>query len=136
MCNVFTMLVEQSDWRYVAQCEHKTVHLRWDHLTISLPPQSFLALARQIIQNVRGERPLARTVVSAATPQTPLRLRLNTVALEFTATDLPALLELVQAATQRLTPSAPATPTPRYPTPLTHQPDFRPQHFTLTQHLN
>ncbi|MCB0064770.1 MAG: hypothetical protein KDE19_21750 [Caldilineaceae bacterium] len=136
MCNAFTMLVATSDWRYVAQCEHKTVHLRWDHLTISLPPQSFLTLARQILREVAGAQPLRPTSDATVNGQSSLRLRLHTVLLEFSATDLPVLTELMQQAIQQLSGDAPATPRCAAPTPLALQPIPQPSHFALAQHLN
>ncbi len=136
MCNEFHMLVEQSDWRYIAQCEHKTVHLRWDHLTISLPPQAFRQLAGQILEASPAVHTPANATI-AEQPQPTLRLRLNTVLLEFPATDLPLLRKLLRQASALLAQEERPVTMPRLPrTPIVIQPCPQPSHFTLQQHLN
>lgn len=138
MCNTFDMLVELNDWRYIAQCEHKTVHLRWDHLTISLPPCAFLQLARHILAEAT-----AHSVSSSQSRNTPaahlqpkLRLRLNTVLVEFAHAELLTLRSLLQRALALLTQGTTTAAVPsQVPTPL--RPSF-PQvtHLKLEQYQN
>jgi len=140
MCNEFHMLVEENDWRYIAQCEHKTIHLRWDHLTISLPPHAFAQFARNILEESARHRELA-TVATNPNAKATLRLRLNTVLVEFTGTDLLALRPLLQRAIERLTndaplPKLPATESPATNTPPSLQPCPQPMQFALAQYLN
>ena len=138
MCNEFHMLVEQSDWRYIAQCEHKTVHLRWDHLTISLSPHAFRQLAGQILDASPAvcSRSTSDNVTTPKQPQPTLRLRLNTVLLEFPASDLPLLRDLLRQARALLAQDEQLA-VPRVPrTPVVIQPCPQPNHFTIQQHLN
>jgi len=152
MCNELTHLAQQGDWRYIAQCEHQTVHLRWDHLTLSLPPTAFLQLGAQIIKACEGTMfptsvaadvtPLTTATDDASSPtaKQPLRLRVNTVTLEIPAAELADLVALLQRARAQLhqAPSrAKSTGTmaglghPRLPLPWTQS-----NRFPLTQHLN
>lgn len=138
MCNEFHMLVEQSDWRYIAQCEHKTVHLRWDHLTISLPPHAFRQLAGQILDASPAVHApnSSGSVTVPKQPQPTLRLRLNTVMLEFPAADLLLLCELLRQVSALLAQDEQVA-VPRVPrTTVVIQPCPQPSHFTLQQHLN
>jgi hypothetical protein len=41
-----TYLAKSSDWRYIAQCEHGTIHLGWDLKTLRLRPEDFLQVGR------------------------------------------------------------------------------------------
>ncbi len=135
MCNEFTMLVQASDWRYIAQCEHQTVHLRWDHLTISLPPHAFRQLAGQILD----ASPAVRTpsgsdkVTAPKQPQPTLRLRLNTVLLEFPASDFARLRALLTDASALLAENDQCAVQHKS---IVIQPCPQPSHFTLQQHLN
>lgn len=54
MCKHLTILAKASATRYVAQCEHGTVHLIWDNLSLRLPPSGFIKLAEQIYTQTDG----------------------------------------------------------------------------------
>ena len=41
MCNHFTTLAVSNDRRLIMQCEHGTVHLTWDVVTMHLTPAQF-----------------------------------------------------------------------------------------------
>lgn len=45
ICRQFVILAEQSDTRSIAVCEHATVHLIWDVVTIRLHRDTLLRLA-------------------------------------------------------------------------------------------
>jgi len=137
------MLVQQSDWRYIAQCEHTTLHLHWDHLTISLLPEAFRALAQQILQEgAKQQEPLPSslaadptTVPPATRPKRGLRLRVNTLLVEFPATDLPMLLDLLQQSLTRLDQTEHAA-TRRLSPQIQIQPYSQRNTFALAQYLN
>lgn len=42
MCNHFTLLAQQSEQRFIARCEHGTLHLNWDQVTVRLHPVDLL----------------------------------------------------------------------------------------------
>jgi len=48
MCNHITFLARSNDWRYVAQCEHGTIHLNWDRKTLHIQLKDYLRLVRFI----------------------------------------------------------------------------------------
>jgi len=117
MCKEFRMLVEQTDCRYVAQCEHNTVHLRWDNLAFSFQPEAFLKLGSQII---REHGLVARMFPSApasssttSKTQSHLLLRVNTVKLEFPSSALPELLIVLRIACALLERPAATLPVAR-----------------------
>ena len=41
MCTQFTNLAESNDYRHILQCEHGTIHLSWDLVTVYLTPIEF-----------------------------------------------------------------------------------------------
>ncbi|MCB0211838.1 MAG: hypothetical protein KDJ52_21035 [Anaerolineae bacterium] len=41
MCNIFTTLAISTDRRLIVQCEHGTLHLTWDTVTMHLSPALF-----------------------------------------------------------------------------------------------
>lgn len=43
-----TILAKESANRYIAQCEHGTIHLVWDSLSIRLCPGGFFRLAKHV----------------------------------------------------------------------------------------
>jgi hypothetical protein len=48
MCRNLTILAKESATRYIARCEHGTVHLVWDNLSLRLRPAGFLGLAKHV----------------------------------------------------------------------------------------
>jgi hypothetical protein len=44
MCRNLIILAQESATRYIAQCEHGTVHIVWDNLSIRLRPADFVRL--------------------------------------------------------------------------------------------
>lgn len=45
MCNQFTALSRSNDFRHILQCEHGTIHLGWDMVTLYLNLSEFEHLA-------------------------------------------------------------------------------------------
>jgi hypothetical protein len=92
MCQQLTILAECSSWRYVGQCEHGTVHLRWDHLTIHLQFNDFLNLY-QIIK---------REAEAKSASKGKMRLGIGSLIIELQADDYQPLIELMQRAQSQL----------------------------------
>ena len=44
MCYEFTLLTQYDEARYVGICEHLTIHLAWDRITLYLRPDEFASL--------------------------------------------------------------------------------------------
>jgi len=95
MCQQFTLLYELSSTRYVAQCEHGTVHLRWEAISIHLSPTDFFAL-HQLVAEVHAQQ---------TTDNGKLRLGIGNVTLEFRAEDCPVFLGLLRRTVAQLTPA-------------------------------
>lgn len=51
MCKHLTMLAKENVRRYIAQCEHGTIHLMWDNLSLRLRPADFLDIVERIQTN-------------------------------------------------------------------------------------
>jgi hypothetical protein len=100
MCQNRTVLALESAGRYIAQCEHGTIHIFWDNLTIRLRSDDFGQLA-DVIDDAVARLPLQQKQSQG------LRLRLRGVLLEFSAEDLITLDELASlAALQMRRPGA------------------------------
>ncbi len=48
MCRNMTTLAKESATRYIAQCEHGTIHFVWDSLSIRFCPAGFFRLAKHV----------------------------------------------------------------------------------------
>lgn len=48
MCEQLKILSKANATRYIAQCEHGTIHLVWDNLSLRLPPEDFISIAEQV----------------------------------------------------------------------------------------
>ena len=46
MCQRLTLLAQRDSVRYIAQCEHGTLHLRWRRSALQLTEDEFAAVAR------------------------------------------------------------------------------------------
>ncbi|MCB0191830.1 MAG: hypothetical protein KDJ65_07800 [Anaerolineae bacterium] len=50
MCNIFTTLAVSNDRRLIVQCEHGTVHLTWDTVTMHLSPVLFHEMSELLME--------------------------------------------------------------------------------------
>lgn len=57
MCSQFTKLAESNDYRYVLQCEHGTIHLTWDLVTVYFNHIEFERLVFLLEQGTRLVKP-------------------------------------------------------------------------------
>jgi hypothetical protein len=57
MCQYLNLLTKLEAHRYVGQCEHGTLHLAWDHVTMHLSRADFLRLA-DILQTLPSDEEL------------------------------------------------------------------------------
>ena len=91
MCKRLNILAQHSPTCYIAQCEHSTIHLCWENISIHLQPFDFLSLTDTI------------SAVWANQPDHngKMRLGIGNLALEVPADDCRPLSELMgRAATQ------------------------------------
>ena len=95
MCQKQTILALERAGRYIAQCEHGTIHIIWDNLTIRLRPADFDQFAGMV------ENAYAR-IQSQSSPNGVFRLRMRGVLLEFPPEDLELLEELTCLATVQM----------------------------------
>jgi hypothetical protein len=85
-----TTLAKESATRYIAQCEHGTIHLVWDSLSIRLRPGGFFRLAKHVC---------ARTsALPDQDEEKGLGLRLNAVGVRFPTETLATLRDLMWLA--------------------------------------
>ncbi|MEM7032640.1 MAG: hypothetical protein AAF629_24010 [Chloroflexota bacterium] len=54
MCNSITMLAQLSDHRFVAVCEHSTVHIYWERFTLYMRPGEFSYLCQCLDEVIAG----------------------------------------------------------------------------------
>ena len=61
MCTQITTLARSNDFRYILQCEHKTIHLSWDLVTLYLNLSEFERLVGLLEQGTRLVKPTKLT---------------------------------------------------------------------------
>jgi len=144
MCKEFRMLVEQTDQRYIAQCEHDTVHLCWGNLSLTFQPEAFLRLGQQIIfDHIRIARMFPNDDATSETDakrKSVLQLRVGIVGVAFPTSDLPELFIALQIACALLelpTDTVHSTQRQKLPNaPLAIQSCLQQSTFSVTDHLN
>lgn len=112
MCNHLTFLAQSGDWRYVAQCEHGTLHLTWGRQTLHLQPKDFLRVARFLEQaNPGGESELNDGHNSLRSNRAGhFELWLLEMGLKLSPVDFLILVDIVQVATRQLQPPSKSRP--------------------------
>jgi hypothetical protein len=48
MCKKLVILAKENVSRYIAQCEHGTIHLVWDNLSVRLYPEDLIRIVDQV----------------------------------------------------------------------------------------
>ena len=91
MCNRRIVLALESANRYISQCEHGTVSIVWDNLTVRLCPADFAQVVGMVEDACSG-------MFDPTGPRNGLRLRLGGVLLVFSPEDLWLLQELMSLA--------------------------------------
>jgi hypothetical protein len=92
MCQQLTILAQQDEDHYIAQCEHGTIHLRWEHITVHLQVMDFRALLRVVLQ-AWEDKP---------TYSGKMRLGTSSITLEFPPDAHYPLIRLMRKAAARL----------------------------------
>jgi hypothetical protein len=87
MCKKQSILALENEGRFVAQCEHHTVHVAWDNLTIRFRPADFYHFA-DIVRHAHDR------MKESAEPDYRFRLTIHGVGLSFSRQDLVLLREL------------------------------------------
>ena len=90
MCEQFIVLAKHTSSCYIAQCEHGTLHLCWDHVCVHLRPHDFLALT-QTIANLNPNQPNHK-----------LRLGIGRLTLELLTEDCQPLTALMRCVAAKL----------------------------------
>jgi hypothetical protein len=98
MCEQLTILARYTAACYVAQCEHTTIHLCWEHLSVHLCPLDFLTLTHTV----------ADVCARQSASNGKMRLGIGTLTLELLPDDYHPMIALMQrAAVQLQSMSAP-----------------------------
>ena len=100
MCTQLTILARHTAACYVAQCEHSTIHLCWEHVSIHLRPLDFLALTHSI------------TELCARQPDHTgkMRLGIGALTLELLPDDYQPMSALMRQVAAQLTPATQLQP--------------------------
>lgn len=105
MCRYLTLLAKSSDIRYIAQCEHSTIHLVWHHATLQFRSADVCRLASVITHWNSSEAPTSLSdsfIRLFRLEQGGTQLWLGGIGLYLALQDLPAFAEMLQAAAVRL----------------------------------
>jgi hypothetical protein len=95
MCNKRVTLATESATRYIAQCEHGTVHIVWDNLSLRLHPSDFVRVAG-LIDDACSD------MVDPLRPDTGFRLNIQGVLLVFSPRDMALLHKVTQLAVEQM----------------------------------
>lgn len=103
MCQYLTFLAINTDYRYIARCEHGCVHLGWDFVTFHLEPDGLIKFS----QLLEAESLSPKYFDLDATYKQPydaccFKLNVGNVCLNLPATDVFILLNLVKKAMQKM----------------------------------
>lgn len=101
MCTQFTTLAESSDFRHILQCEHGTIHLTWDLVTLYLNFDEFDRLAALLEQGTRMNEPSRLTEAPCMLvykEQGYYQLWIRNLAVNLTPIDFLILVDLVRGA--------------------------------------
>jgi hypothetical protein len=91
MCRNLTILAKESATRYIARCEHGTVHLVWDNLSIRLRPADFVRLTENACTR-------AGNLMDRDDEKKGFRLRMHGIGIEFPPETLATLRDLMCVA--------------------------------------
>lgn len=94
MCNQLTLLAKAGASRYIAQCEHGTIHVVWDNVSVRLRPEDFQNLAENTTLNMQPWL--------APDAQQGFWLKLHGVAVRFEPESLAVLRNLMYLAILRM----------------------------------
>ena len=101
MCTQFTTLAESSDFRHILQCEHGTIHLTWDLVTLYLNSSEFDSLANLLEQGTRMSEPAKLTespCILVYKERGYYQLWIRNLAINLTPVDFLILVDLVWVA--------------------------------------
>ncbi len=106
MCNQLTLLAKASASRYIAQCEHGTIHVVWDNVSVRLRPEDFINIAENT--SLHTQPWLARDA------QQGFWLRLQGLALQFQPESLVILRDLMYVALMKMDNAIPTRSLPHH----------------------
>lgn len=101
MCTQFTTLVESNDFRHILQCEHGTIHLNWDLVTLYLNLSEFEHLAGLLERGIRLAEPSKITespCMLVYKEHGYYQLWVRNIAINLTPIDFLILVDVVRAA--------------------------------------
>lgn len=120
MCTQFTTLAESNNFRYILQCEHGTIHLSWDLVTLYLNLSEFEHLVGLLERGTRLAEPSKiseSSCILSYKKEGYYQLWVRNIAINLTPIDFLILVDLVRVVL--LSPAALARFTP-YRQPTTH----------------
>jgi hypothetical protein len=105
VCQHLTLLVEQDQRRYVAQCEHATIHLIWRRTALQFHPSEFLRIAQTLTYWSTSDEPDITDDSCVRLYQQPsgwIQLWLCGVGLNIAPLEVHTLIVMVSAAALQL----------------------------------
>ncbi len=103
MCTQFTSLAESNDFRHILQCEHGTIHLTWDLVTLYLNWPEFEHMVSLLEQGTRMAEPsklIEAPCMLVYKKEGVYQLWIRNVAVNLTPLEFLILVDLVRVAFQ------------------------------------
>lgn len=100
MCNSITTLSHSTDHRFIAVCEHGTVHIYWERFTLYLRPEEFRYLSQLLDEVIAGV-----TYPWSESPEfleQPFMIWVDDFALRLQGMDFCYFVDLIEQATAKL----------------------------------
>lgn len=116
MCTQFTILAESNDFRHILQCEHGTLHLTWDLVTLYLSTSAFERLFKLLERGTQLAEPAKINeppYILSYKAQGYFQVWVRSFALNLTPIEFLILVDLVRVAWR----TACEQPTPKWVAP-------------------
>lgn len=101
MCTQFTTLAESNDFRHILQCEHGTIHLSWDLVTLYLNLSEFEHLANLLERGTclaESSKITESPCILSYKKEGYYQVWVRNIALNLTPADFLLLVDLVRVA--------------------------------------
>jgi hypothetical protein len=95
MCDKVTVLAKAGATRYVARCEHGTVHVVWDNVSLRLSGADFIRITQDACTRAQSLRADGKGEEVANFSQEGLHFNLKTVTVTFEPNAMPLLRDLM-----------------------------------------
>lgn len=102
MCNNLELLAKFDEYRFIAICEHGTVHIGWDHFTLYLRPEEFVSLDVSLSQSFFSSARQLETVENPFEDEPICFVSIFDIMLRLNEASYLVLTDLVHRSVQKL----------------------------------